>query len=292
MTRVRWLWSYQRFNGSIIHNNRSLISKQLKLISLAWAILAHFKLEASTRSKQLMHVCRTENLHARLCKDNDKNDTNYICYQITQQDFSVKTHSSPIGCEVVVLMSEADRLPWRCAPLWHFKRMARGKMKQSIGNGRSSSDQNQQSVIGRSKRSCLLKEDELGRWISIGKWQADLLSEIWKDGLWISWQSCLPVASSPCCKPFTEFKSPTEPLKQLWKNQKCTSVTISVKPLRNETRTPLTETSITAGRPWKKELAQLKRNASTSYNGKRPTCSFFPQHWCCIVVVVWRVVKY
>lgn len=68
---------------------------------------------------------------------------------------------SPIGCEVVVLMSEADRLPWRCAPLWHFKRMARSKMKQSIGYGRSSSDQNQSAIATRTRtRTPLLKDDE------------------------------------------------------------------------------------------------------------------------------------
>lgn len=42
---------------------------------------------------------------------------------------------SPIGCEVVVLMSEAEGLPWRRAPRWHFKRTAHGTMKQSISNG-------------------------------------------------------------------------------------------------------------------------------------------------------------
>lgn len=40
-----------------------------------------------------LHVCWAENLHACLGKDNDKNDTNYVCYRITQQDFSAKTHS-------------------------------------------------------------------------------------------------------------------------------------------------------------------------------------------------------
>lgn len=42
---------------------------------------------------------------------------------------------SPIGCGVVVLMSEAEGLPWRWAPRWHFKRKAHGRMKQSIISG-------------------------------------------------------------------------------------------------------------------------------------------------------------
>lgn len=42
---------------------------------------------------------------------------------------------SPIGCGVVVLMSEAEGLPWRWAPRWHFKRTAHGRLKQSISNG-------------------------------------------------------------------------------------------------------------------------------------------------------------
>lgn len=40
-----------------------------------------------------LHVCWAENLHARHGMDRDKNDTNYVCYPITQQDSSVKTHS-------------------------------------------------------------------------------------------------------------------------------------------------------------------------------------------------------
>lgn len=43
------------------------------------------------------------------------------------------SHSLPpslIGCGVVVLMSEAEELPWRWAPRWHFERT-----KQSIGGG-------------------------------------------------------------------------------------------------------------------------------------------------------------
>lgn len=56
----------------------------------------------------------------------------------------------PIGCGVVVLMSEAERLPWRWAPRWHFKRTAHGRMKQSISDvwesGRSRSrDQDKES---------------------------------------------------------------------------------------------------------------------------------------------------
>lgn len=42
---------------------------------------------------------------------------------------------SPIGCGVVVLMSEAEGLPWRWASRWHFKRTAHGRMKRSISGG-------------------------------------------------------------------------------------------------------------------------------------------------------------
>lgn len=115
----------------------------------------------------------------------------WIAIKMTQITSATELHNripvsrltpSPIGCEVVVLMSEADRLPWRCAPLWHFNRMAHSKMKQSIGYGRSSSDQNQQSVITTRTRTRLLKDDEPGGW-----WQDGLLDEFWKDAK-AAWQ--------------------------------------------------------------------------------------------------------
>lgn len=93
---------------------------------------------------------------------------------------------SPIGCEVVVLMSEADRLPWRCAPLWHFKRMARSKMKQSIGSGRSSSDRNQQSAMA--ARTGPSNDDQPGAWRQDGllndleRWTLHFLTELLASG--------------------------------------------------------------------------------------------------------------
>ena len=48
--------------------------------------------------------------------------------------------SSPIGYWVVVLMSEAEGLPWR-RPQWYFKRTAHGVMKQSISNSKNQAGQ-------------------------------------------------------------------------------------------------------------------------------------------------------
>lgn len=67
----------------------------------------------------------------------------YLYNRISECQDSHSLAASPIGCGVVVLMSEAEGLPWRWAPRWHFKRTAHGKMKQSISDskesGRSSS---------------------------------------------------------------------------------------------------------------------------------------------------------
>lgn len=46
-------------------------------------------------------------------------------YRVSRLSFSLSR--SPIGCGVVVLMSEAEGLPWRWVPRWHFKRTAHGK---------------------------------------------------------------------------------------------------------------------------------------------------------------------
>lgn len=131
--------------------------------------------------------------------------------------------ASPIGCEVVVLMSEADGLPWRWAPLWHFKRMARGKMKQS--NGKSSSDQNQQSVIRMTNQGLMARwfvKCYLKRWILNFLTNGGFYSLI---PFWATYHIQMPAASSIGCKPFTEFRRHTT-FKQPCKIQACNSRSI------------------------------------------------------------------
>lgn len=96
---------YEVLSGSTRHdNNRSITTQQLmyRFISQEtnvtcerWgsATPSDISGDASRSSVFTLHVCRAENLHARHGMGRDKNDTNYVCYRITQQDSSVKTHS-------------------------------------------------------------------------------------------------------------------------------------------------------------------------------------------------------